>query len=70
MRNIVFPQKMRPPTIWIRAAKLEEAHGNGAAVVERIIEKAVASLSQYEVGGAEEAEAEAEAEVEAERRCS
>ena len=37
------------PAIWITASKLEEAHGNGAAVVERIIEKAVASLSQYQV---------------------
>ena len=37
------------PAIWITASKLEEAHGNGAAVVERIIEKAVASLPTISV---------------------
>ena len=36
------------PAIWITAAKLEEAHGN-VAVVDRIIEKTLVSLSQYQV---------------------
>jgi pre-mRNA-processing factor 6 len=36
------------PSTWITAAKLEEAHGN-AHLVERIIEKMIASLSQYDV---------------------
>jgi pre-mRNA-processing factor 6 len=36
------------PSIWITAAKLEEAHGNGM-VVDRIIEKTLASLTQYQV---------------------
>ena len=36
------------PAIWLTAAKLEEAHGN-AAMVPRIIEKAIASLQQYQV---------------------
>lgn len=36
------------PSTWITAAKLEEAHGNGQ-LVERIIEKMMASLAQYEV---------------------
>lgn len=38
------------PLIWITAAKLEEVcHPNPASVVERIIEKTIASLSQYQV---------------------
>jgi pre-mRNA-processing factor 6 len=37
------------PSIWITAAKLEEAHGASAEVVNRIVEKALASLSQYQV---------------------
>ena len=37
------------PAIWITAAKLEEAHGATSEVVNRIIEKALASLSQYQV---------------------
>lgn len=36
------------PATWITAAKLEEAHGN-AHLVERIIEKMLASLAQYQV---------------------
>lgn len=36
------------PATWITAAKLEEAHGNGH-LVERIIEKMLASLTQYQV---------------------
>lgn len=34
--------------IWITAAKLEEAHGNGH-MADKIIEKALVSLSQYQV---------------------
>lgn len=37
------------PSIWITAAKLEEARDNEAEIVERIIEKAISSLSQYQV---------------------
>ena len=37
------------PLTWITAAQLEEAHGAPATVVDRIIEKMVASLAQYEV---------------------
>lgn len=37
------------PSIWITAAKLEEAHGASAEVINRIIEKALASLAQYQV---------------------
>ena len=36
------------PAIWITAAKLEEAHGNGH-MADKIIEKALVSLSQYQV---------------------
>mmetsp|Transcript_40439 Transcript_40439/g.41250 ORF Transcript_40439/g.41250 Transcript_40439/m.41250 type:complete len:969 (+) Transcript_40439:134-3040(+) len=36
------------PAIWITASKLEEAHGN-VNMVDRIIEKAIASLRQYQV---------------------
>jgi len=36
------------PAIWLTAAKLEEAQGN-VHMVDRIVEKAVASLSQYQV---------------------
>jgi pre-mRNA-processing factor 6 len=36
------------PLIWITAAKLEEAHGNGH-MVDKIIEKAVKSLSNFQV---------------------
>jgi pre-mRNA-processing factor 6 len=36
------------PAVWITAAKLEEAHGNGQ-IADKIIEKALASLSQYQV---------------------
>ena len=36
------------PATWITAAKLEEAHGNGH-LVERIVEKMLASLAQYQV---------------------
>jgi len=36
------------PAIWITAAKLEEAHGN-SDMVDRIMEKAVSSLRQYQV---------------------
>lgn len=37
------------PLTWIAAAKLEEAHGINEAVINRIIEKMMVSLSQYEV---------------------
>jgi pre-mRNA-processing factor 6 len=37
------------PAIWITAAKLEEAHGCAQDVSNRIIQKAVASLQQYQV---------------------
>ena len=37
------------PSIWITAAKLEEAHGASGEVINRIIEKALASLAQYQV---------------------
>eukprot|EP00604_Paraphysomonas_vestita_P003799 CAMPEP_0174823276 /NCGR_PEP_ID=MMETSP1107-20130205/23120_1 /TAXON_ID=36770 /ORGANISM="Paraphysomonas vestita, Strain GFlagA" /LENGTH=540 /DNA_ID=CAMNT_0016045225 /DNA_START=88 /DNA_END=1707 /DNA_ORIENTATION=+ len=37
------------PSIWITAAKLEEAHGQSADIINRIIEKALTSLSQYQV---------------------
>jgi len=37
------------PQTWIAAAKLEEAHGVDGAIVNRIIEKMVVSLGQYEV---------------------
>ena len=33
------------PAIWLTAAKLEEAHGHGADLVDRIVSKAVRSLS-------------------------
>ncbi len=36
------------PSIWITASKLEEAHGNGH-VADVVIEKAIASLMQYQV---------------------
>jgi pre-mRNA-processing factor 6 len=36
------------PATWITAAKLEEAHGNGH-MADRIIDKMVSSLSQYQV---------------------
>jgi pre-mRNA-processing factor 6 len=35
--------------IWITACKLEEAQGASADVVDRIVEKALASLRQYQV---------------------
>jgi pre-mRNA-processing factor 6 len=37
------------PIIWITAAKLEEAHGATSEMISRIIEKALASLTQYQV---------------------
>jgi pre-mRNA-processing factor 6 len=37
------------PSIWITAAKLEEAHGATGETINRIIEKALTSLSQYQV---------------------
>ncbi|CAM9150782.1 unnamed protein product, partial [Ectocarpus fasciculatus] len=37
------------PTIWITASKLEEAHGCSQEVTDRIIQKAVSSLQQYQV---------------------
>lgn len=36
------------PSIWISACKLEESHGNDA-ILEKIVEKALLTLSQYEV---------------------
>ena len=37
------------PAIWLTAAKLEEAHGHGAELVDRIVSKAVRSLASYQV---------------------
>lgn len=37
------------PAIWITASKLEEAHGCPQEVTDRIIQKAVSSLQQYQV---------------------
>lgn len=37
------------PATWITAAKLEEAHGNSHVIVDRIIEKMMVSLLQYQV---------------------
>ena len=37
------------PLTWIAAAKLEEANNSGAGIVDRIIEKMLASLGQHEV---------------------
>jgi pre-mRNA-processing factor 6 len=37
------------PAIWVTAAKLEEAHGASQETCIRIIQKAVASLQQYQV---------------------
>jgi pre-mRNA-processing factor 6 len=37
------------PAIWITAAKLEEAHGCAQEISNRIIQKAVSSLQQYQV---------------------
>jgi pre-mRNA-processing factor 6 len=37
------------PLTWITAARLEEAHGSGFDIINRIIEKMIASLTQYEV---------------------
>lgn len=50
-RKILNQAREANPTeilTWITAAKLEEAHGNGH-LVDRIIEKMVSSLSQYQV---------------------
>ena len=37
------------PLTWIAAAKLEEANNSGTGIVDRIIEKMLASLGQHEV---------------------